>query len=512
MAFNSILYNNPEITYSGESSTIPSCFHDLNLDLMADTLTAGREEYNLKPIYYDRLRSSDEIYYRQDVFKDLENPDLTTKLKLFGKKMQTIRSQEVAAGKLFYKYHRERWILETINYYCNSVEDLCNDLLSVDIKSEGLQSFSAYLKEYLNSDQFKYMSGRAKKILTDLSAIQYSILYRNLRVQVMEYSPATDYAEEIKRSFSRFTESQVKDYRIEYKSYPLEMNDVEAKILDGVVFLYPDVFADLEDFCNKHREYPDRIICTFDREIQFYISYLDFINNLRDAGLNFCYPVIASGSKEINSFDAFDIVLANKLCTEKLPVVLNDFYLGGKERVIIVSGPNQGGKTTFARMFGQLHYLSGLGCPVPGTRAQLFLPDNLLTHFEKEEDIKNLRGKLKEDLVRMNDIIQNATESSILILNEIFNSTTLQDQVFLSKRIMRKIIELDLVCVCVTFIDELADMDRKIVSMVSTIVPDNPAIRTYKVLRRPADGLAYAISIAEKYNLTYKSLKDRLKI
>jgi DNA mismatch repair ATPase MutS len=73
--------------------------------------------------------------------------------------------------------------------------------------------------------------------------------------------------------------------------------------------------------------------------------------------------------------------------------------------------------------------------------------DNIFTHFEKEEDIVNLRGKLQDDLIRIHEILESATGQSIIILNELFASTTLQGSILLSKEVLNRIIQLDALCV-----------------------------------------------------------------
>ena len=290
----------------------------------------------------------------------------------------------------------------------------------------------------------------------------------------------------------------------------IDVNHIEGQILDLVARIFVDEFSNLNTYYVENQKFPDPTILEFDREIEFYVAYQEYINHLKRAGLSFCYPQVTQAHDEVFDYQGFDLALAGKLVGERATPVCNDFHIRGPERIIVVSGPNQGGKTTFGRTFGQLHYLASLGCPVPGTQAKLYLFDQMFTHFDRGENIADLRGKLQDDLIRVHKILDAATPHSIIVMNEIFASTTLRDAIDLSKKIAAAIMRLGLYCVWVTFLDELASLGERTVSMTSTVVPENPTQRTYKILRRPADGLAYAMSIAEKYRLTYDMIKERI--
>ena len=510
MVFHSILFEGSEDNIRRETPEPPVFFVDLNLDQIVDAITAGRQEYDLKPFFHTSLNDIDTIRYRHEVFRDLENETLFKTIKSFALRMGDMRAHLSQAAKLYYKYQKERWFVESVEIYCDAVNCLAQDLSRADPTSRGFVRFRDYVATYAQSDGFTSLLAETKQLLADLSTVHYSLLIKGTAVTVRKYDSESDYSVDVEQTFEKFKQGAVKDYRVKFSASP-DMNHVEAAILDLLAKLYPGIFLHLDEYCAKHASYLDETIATFDREIQFYVAYLESLSLFKRAGLHFCYPEVSNTSKDVYNYEGFDLALADKLIREKSSVVCNDFYLKDKERIFVVTGPNQGGKTTFARTFGQLHFLASLGCPVPGREAQLFLFDRLFTHFEKEEDIRNLRGKLEDDLVRIRQILTQATPKSIIIMNESFTATTLSDAVFLSTRTLDRIIQLDLLCICVTFIDELASLGEKTVSMVAGVVPDNPTVRTYKVVRRRADGVAYALSLAEKHGLTYACLKERIQ-
>jgi DNA mismatch repair protein MutS len=509
-SFNSILFEAPNEGNGGDRSEPPAFFRDLNLDQIVDAITVGREEYNLKPFFYTGLTNLEGNAYRHEVMRDLENEALFQSIKSFSTQMHSMRVHLTSAEKLYYKCEKEAWFLEVAEIYCEAVEKLLQDLQQDNPKSRGLLAFRTYLAGYATSDRFKTLAGEAKRLKAELSVIRYALLIKGSSITVRNYESEIDYSAAVEETFAKFKQGAVKDYLVKFPDFS-GMNHVEAMVLERVALLNPQVFLALDDYCAKNKDCLDRTIANFDREIQFYVAWLEHAENFKRVGLKFCYPQVSDTSKNVSNRDGFDLGLAGKLIHEKSAVVCNDFTMTGGERIFVVTGPNQGGKTTFARTFGQLHYLASLGCPVPGTEARLFLFDHLFAHFERAEDITNLRGKLEDDLFRIHRILEQATPDSIIVINEIFSSTTLKDAVHLSRKIMSRISQLELLCVCVTFLDELASLNEQTVSMVAEIVPENPTLRTFKIERRPADGLAYAVAIAEKYHVTYDRLKERIK-
>jgi DNA mismatch repair protein MutS len=507
--FESILFErSPDASLADEGEP-PDFLGDLNLDQVLAAITADRRRYELEPFFFAPLRDVAAVRYRHDVLRDLEEPAVHAAVTRFADTMSRVRQHLATMRERRHPLQRQAWFVDAIELYCDAVRSLAEDLADAAPASAGFRGLRRYLQAHTASAGFRSLTVDARAVKQGLAGVRYAIRIDGSRVTVGHDEGEPDYGKEIEETFARFKQAAAKTYLVKLPDHA-EMDHVEAQILERVARLNPEVFEQLAECCARHSDFVDTTIGRFDREVQFLLGYLELVERLRAAGLPFCYPDVSAVDKDEAVEDTFDLALASKLAGDGNPIVCNDYELDTPERVFVVSGPNNGGKTTFARTFGQLHHLAALGLLVPGARARIFLPDRIYTHFEREEDIETLRGKFDDELVRVRDILDEATSDSVIVMNESFSSTTLHDALLVGTEVMRRILELGALGVYVTFVDEIASLSEATVSLVSQIVPEDPAERTFKLIRKPADGLAYAWAIADKYGLTYERLTERL--
>jgi DNA mismatch repair protein MutS len=488
----------------------PACFPDLNLNQIVSAVVARKRAYDLAPFFHAPLDDVEPIVFRQEVFSDLQRPEVLAVATAFaGRELvsryrserRTMREDDGG----FAHYHYARGFLNAVLAYCEAIEQLLAGLDAVGVHSQALLGLRDYLATYVDGPAYRSLCDDARSLDAELDQVRYSFLLKGPRITVGPYEEQPDYSVQVSETFERFRQTDASTDSPEARDWD---TFAALGVLHLVAKVYPKLFHRLDALWGRYADYLDETVAAVDRELQFYLSYLEYIAPLREAGLQFSCPWVSVEDKSEQALDTFDLALAAKRVSDEGTVVCNDMRLDGLERILVITGPNNGGKTTLARTIGQLHYLARLGCPVPGRDTRLFVCDRIITHFERGEDIATLSGKLQDELGRLHDAMQTATSASLFVLNEMFNSTTARDALFLSQRILDGVCDLDALGVCVTFLDELTTLNDKTVSIVSTVDPDDPAIRTYELARRPADGRAYARAVAEKYGLTYKQLTD----
>lgn len=505
----SILYPSDSSYSESESATssdMPEYFHDLNLDQVTADIVGGFGFYELNEFYYHPLQDLSSINFRHQVFADLMNDNIFAVFNDFSVGIQRMRARIERSQKLHNLRQRHRWMLDAVEGYCTTVTELVQKSQGLNIRSSGLNKFVSFLNDYLRSEYFQTLSRNSHSLKEQISAIRYNLFISANRIVVTPHRGETDYGAEVEETFERFRHGTVNEYTVNFPNWP-DMNPVEEKILEIVVNMQPLLFDEIQSFVASNINYADPTVVSVERELQFYISYLGYISKLDRAAVRFSFPELLKDTKCVEVRGLFDIALAQKVVGDGKSVVPNDLVLEPPKQLAVITGPNSGGKTTFARAFGQLSYLSKLGCPVPAKKATLPLFDQIFTHFEREENLDDLRGKLEDELVRIHKILDQATGHSLIIMNESFGDTTLEDSKLLGHAVLSQIIDLGAICICVTFVDELASIGDATLSLMSTVEPNDPTKRTYSIVVQDANGLAYALAIAEKYGLTYRRLK-----
>ena len=498
--FRSILF--PDTEAASESEPQSPFFADLNLDQAVEAIVAGRDEYNLTPFFHLPLHDVDTVVYRHQIFADLEDDTVAGAVRTFADEMKRTRSYLTLAQKQHYAPERQRWFFDAAATYRHAVINLRAAFEQFELDSPGMQALREFLTSYTSLPTFQKLATDIDAVLDGLDRVRYTLRIRGNRVTVSGYHDEADATIEVEDTFARFRE-QAGESHLMTVSDPGSMDHVEARIAQLLARLDPAPFRALEQFCSDHRGFIDDRVARFDREVQFYLAYLD------TSGPPQPQRARASATRRSRrrartppSRMAFDLALADKLVGDSVPVVSNDFCAGRRGADVRRHRAEPGRQDDLRPHVrpAALPCRARLSGARP-RRAGLFLFDAIFTHFEREEDIadseRQARGRSEAG---SRDPRRGDCRDSVVILNEIFNSTSLADAIAAwlegaagSSSIAR------LLCVCVTFVDELRALGESVVSMVSTVEADDPANGPSRWCGGRPTGCAYAIAIAAKY-------------
>lgn len=188
-------------------------------------------------------------------------------------------------------------------------------------------------------------------------------------------------------------------------------------------------------------------------ELGFYIGCLNLRRQLAEKGEPLCFPVpLAPGRPELSSCGLYDVCLCLSL---EGRVVGNDVRADDK-RLVVITGANQGGKSTFLRSIGLAQLMMQCGMFVAAEAFRANVCEALFTHYRREEDPTMTKGKLDEELSRMSGIVDRVSPNCVVLFNESFSATNEREGAEIASAIVRALVETGIKIFFVTHSFELA--------------------------------------------------------
>ena len=506
-----------EFTEEQESSGMPEFFIDLNLNQIVRELQNNVDEYEIRKLYYRLPKDYETVCYRQAIYREIRGKHLEKQLEVFSLKMRETRKYKELHGKAENKQQYQMYWFNTISEFTDGVDLLRETLIAAKPESKGLAGLLGFLEELCGRKIWEECRKDKAKIKGLLSTLRFELSIDGTNLRVRTQQREQYYFDYLKRLFPKKFSERVNDEGIPYDyliASPFVTNEQLGFLESEIVRMYrkkrPDFFKELEKFYKKFDKIIEEELYRVEEEVQYYLAYSMFQKDMEARGCVFCEPKVQKGGSAFVAHEVYDLALARKNRFADLEVVSNSVQYREGERFFVVTGPNQGGKTTFARSLGQLVYFAMMGLTAPAESAVVPYFDNLLTHFSVEESLESGRGKLQEELVRLKPMMQEKQGNSFIILNELFTTAATYDAFVMGQRVIRHFADQGCLGVYVTHIAELSKAGDDVASLVALADEHDHKKRTFRIARKDAEGIGYAGDIVDKHHLGYEELCKRL--
>jgi hypothetical protein len=464
-----LLHKNQDFNLKEE---LPWNHEDLVQDLELTTLFGAMSNGNefvqdvVKHVILGAVKTdADEVVYRQNILQDcLKNKSVVT--EMYSIAVETIEKEKHNYWGIFSKYpdsvlYRSVDVLEMFVEMLRELRAIADEK-SPNFASDGFLRLFRMLKHELSDDYFDTL----KEYLRELKFRDGHLL----SAQLGKGNKGTNY------TLRKLSVPRLVWWKRLIKNYILPNWDGEQSWFRRVVDKEDSAFTfyissrdeggvralrDLRDeginhVANSLAQSNDHILGFFSSlktELAFYMGCLNLHEQLKQMNAPVAFPQIEQQAEHTHIFtDLYDICLA---LTMNKRVVGNDVEAKNK-KLVMITGANQGGKSTFLRSIGQSQLMMQSGMFVAADTYRANLCDSLITHFRREEDSGMKSGKLDEELDRMNQIINRLTSGAIILFNESFAATNEREGSEIARQIVTALLDHDIRVFFVTHLYEFA--------------------------------------------------------
>jgi len=526
---------------------------DLGLDKIVTALAPERKHQPfIETILRHLTTDADIIRYRQAVLADLlAHPSLVQKLADL---LPTIDELASFGGDPFFPektvLHEVSWRLGELENLMICVTQLSRMLKSVggNLRAEGWQQLRDAAAQMEQDPTFRQLVQELPGILEKLRAVGSITIGVNLDnfLRPVEATLVSINAEKFKTSnllqklLGRTEDGwqgMAELHTAINRNAPMNPMTSDQRHAANNPLLIP-LFRDLADILDKTSKPIARTLSQFSQlngqflthlrhELHFYLGAVNLIRRFQALGLPLCQPDIAPIEERCCQIEAsYNFNLALHLQWEKdvaQRIVRNEVSLGDRGRIAILTGPNQGGKTTYLQAVGLTFVLAQAGLPVPGTQARLSPVDGLFTHYPVEEALEKGTGRLGDEAKRLHEVFGRATRHSLILLNETFATTSAGESFYLAQDVVRVLQLIGVRAVFATHLHDLAAAadelnatttgDSQVISLVASPIATggDGGHRSYIVQPGPPLGRSYAQEIATRYGVSLEQLTDLLQ-
>lgn len=431
---------------------------DINLDILFRTMARADTFITEKSrkIMMIPLETPEEILYRQRIVEDFyAQTDLLDSLyECAVRQHKALRIYKEEAEKNRQKStKRTSEILETLKYLGQGQEDLLliRNLLAENrekLHSDGLQGLLGRLEK----EPLEAVSQKLKEL--DFFVVGGEIGYTFQFGGGLKIDHAiVNYCESIKQPKKKAKQGGLQKFYYNFvKRNAIPINSNEALLQDVnhlKEFTMQQILRIFSGYLNQMMKFFEH----FSEEIAFYRGIVNFMARMHELTIPLSMPVPQPiGTKDTKFKDLYELSMAIYLQSKPVgnTLELNDTVL------TLITGANQGGKSTFLRSYGIAQILMQCGMPVPAKEFRAPIYRQVFTHFTRREDEQLNSGRLREELQRMSNMVKAAGPNCIFLLNESFASTTEKEGSQIAEGILRAFYEKDITTIMVTHLFQLA--------------------------------------------------------